>query len=591
MTRRSAAGNSASVRRRGAVGLGLAGLALVLASAGRTSAAATAPVFTPPVRVDDPKISTGVSEPATAVDKNNVRYVAYQSGSQVAASFDGGRTWTNRGGKNALLKNLTGCTPELDFGDVDLTTDTAGRTYFAHLQAGVSTVSTDTGLQAVIAHSDDTFQNYAGVCSSHQPFSVDREWMAAYTPPGQSADNSRVYVTYHDFAPNTMWVNVSKDGGKTFSLPTDVITAPTAALNSFCDTVPAGVAVDPRNGWVYVAWTAGSSGATNVATGCNYTQGTVFNHFFVAVSKDEGATWTSTDAYAGPAVTDPEPADMSEIFGSIAVDTAGGVHIAFPDFLNGEFSAYVASSPPASASNALAFGAPVKVNTTDVHTAYFTRLVAGDPGRLDLIYLGSPVKNVIATAANKLAYTGADPALPNCTPEVGADPNSPHGVRFPGKPCQMPATAPWYLYFAQTLDNGASWTNQKMRDDAMHTGDICTLGIFCLGGDNRDLADVNDVKVDASGAAQVAYTDESADGSRQEIDFQCQTDGPGVFANVALVSCLNAVVTLPTTSTTLAAASGSSTSPLPATGVDPRWALAGVALLAAALALAKLRSA
>jgi hypothetical protein len=50
-------------------------------------------------------------------------------------------------------------------------------------------------------------------------------------------------------------------------------------------------------------------------------------------------------------------------------------------------------------------------------------------------------------------------------------------------------------------------------------------------------------------------------------------------------------VTAPTTPTTLASASGSSGSPLPATGADPRWALCGAALLAAALGLSKLRSA
>ena len=67
-----------------------------------------------------------------------------------------------------------------------------------------------------------------------------------------------------------------------------------------------------------------------------------------------------------------------------------------------------------------------------------------------------------------------------------ADATGLHGVRFPGKPCQMPDTAPWYLYFAQTLDNGSTWATQKLRSDPVHTGDICTLGIFCLPGDDRD---------------------------------------------------------------------------------------------------------
>ena len=109
---------------------------------------------------------------------------------------------------------------------------------------------------------------------------------------------------------------------------------------------------------------------------------------------------------------------------------------------------------------------------------------------------------------------------------------------FPvGKPCKLPANTPWYLYLAQTLDGGKSFSVQKLRDDAVHTGDICTLGIFCLPADNRDLADTNDIKIDATGGFQVAYTYETTDGTRKEIDFQCQTGGPGLYANTGVTSC------------------------------------------------------
>jgi len=174
-----------------------------------------------------------------------------------------------------------------------------------------------------------------------------------------------------------------------------------------------------------------------------------------------------------------------------------------------------------------------------VHTAYFTRLVAGDSGRVDLIYLGTPVQNAEVTPTTKTTNTGADPAKPNCSPEA-TDPSG-HGTRFPGKPCELPSTTPWYLYLAQSLDATApassSWSTQKLRDDAVHTGDICTLGIFCLGNDNRDIADVNDVRIDATGGAQVAYTAENAAGTAQEIDFQCQSGGAGLYADVAVRDC------------------------------------------------------
>ncbi|HZQ27656.1 MAG TPA: sialidase family protein [Acidimicrobiales bacterium] len=568
-----------------------AALGLVLLAAGSTpaSSAAQLPTFTSPTRVDDPKVwaSTNakyVSEPATAIDTNGVRYVAYQRGSQLAATTDGGRTWTHKGGKGVLTKNLNGCqtSPPLgDIGDVELAADQSGRLYFADLQSTVGAPA-NSGVQPVVATSDDGFATWQGQCSANQAFSVDREWMAAFTPPGKTSADSRVYMTYHDFGPNTMWVNASKDGGKTWSLPVDIVTDPTAALNSFCDTVPAGIAVDPTTGWVYVGWTAGAGPATNAGTGCNYTQGTVFNNFFVAVSKDEGATWSTTHAFAGPDYTQPEPADLSEIFGSIVVDRAGGVSIAFPAFINGEFGAYLATSPKADGFGNLHFGPPVKVNGPDTHTAFFTRLVAGDAGRLNMIYLGSPVKNVIATAQNKATFTGADPNQPNCTPEVGTNVQ---GLRFPGKPCQMPATAPWYLYLAQTLDGGATFTNQKLDAGPVHVGDICTLGIFCLPGDDRDLADVNDIRIDRTGGFQVAYTWEPADASRTEIRFQCQTGGPGLLAGQAVLSCLDASsVRVPGPGGAAGAAAGR-TGALPATGRNGWPAAAGVVLLALAVAL------
>ena len=517
--------------------LGVALVALTATTMGGAARAQTAsPTFTSPSRADDPAVSKAaddqkyVSEPATAVGADGARYVAYQADSQLSVTHDGGRTWRHPGGIDMLTKNVDNCSAASDIGDVELATDRAGRVYMADLQATAGG-SPDTGVEPVVARSDDGFRTYQGTCSAHQPFSVDREWMATYSPPGQSSDHTVVYLTYHDFGPDTMWVNKSTDGGKTWSAPVNIITSAQAQSASACDTIPAGIATDSR-GWVYVAWTAGAGPAQNAATGCNYTQGTVFNNFFVAVSKDQGQTWTPTLAFSGPGPTDAEPMDMSEIFGSIAIDRQNGVSIAFPAYRNGEFSAYYAYSKPAGTDGTLKFSAPVKVNGGDVHTAYFTRLIAGDSGRVDMIYLGTPLKNVIATPANKAAYTGA-PGQPNCTPEA-SDPGG-KGVRFPGKPCELPDDAPWYLYLAETM-NGTSklpaFTNQKLRADAVHTGDICTLGIFCLGDDDRDLADTNDIKPDLTGGVQIAYTKEwyASDGSkRTEIDFQCQTGGAGLF--------------------------------------------------------------
>src|SRR5438132_4105913 len=233
--------------------LGAVAAGLLVLAATSASSAPTAPSFTAPSRADDPAISgTGLfaSEPATIVDSHGVRYVANQRGSQLSLTRDGGRTWTHLP-KGVLTRNVSGCAEAVtdDVGDVELATDQAGRTYFADLQIMGGSPPND-GVQPVVGRSDDAFTTYQATCSANQPLSVDREWMAAYTPPGVGADHTLVYMTYHDFGPDTMWVNVSSDGGKTWSTPTNVITDAGAQSNSTCDTIPAGVVVDPRNGWV-----------------------------------------------------------------------------------------------------------------------------------------------------------------------------------------------------------------------------------------------------------------------------------------------------------------------------------------------------
>lgn len=525
-------------RRLFVLGVSIAA-ALGLAAAPSGQAATAKPGFSPPSRADDPRIGTGtfVNEPATVVGADGTRYVAYQRDSQLSYTRTGGRTWDHVGGAAILSRHVNGCTSLSDIGDVDLAADNKGGVYFADLQITAG-AEVDNGIQPIVARSTDSFRHYSGTCAAHQPASVDREWMAAYVGPGKTSLQADVYLSYHDFGPNFISVNASHDGGRTWGLPVPVVDNPAAVNASGCDTVPAGTAVDPRNGWVYVAWTSGNDPRSNATTGCNYTQGTVFNKFWVAVSKDGGRTFKTSLATQGPPDTAPAPDDMSEIFGSIALDRAGGVYISFPAFLRGEYDAFYSYSPPASATGALNFRTPVKINTIASKTAYFTRIVAGTKGRIAVIYLGSPVRNVEVTPQNKVTYDGSDPTKPNCSPEV-SDPGG-HGARFLGKPCQLPATAKWYLYLAQSLNAASTtptFTTTMLRPDAVHTGDICTLGIFCLDNDNRDIADTNDIKIDRTGGAQVAYTYETPDGKRTEIDFQCQVSGPGLLAGTPLRSC------------------------------------------------------
>jgi hypothetical protein len=563
--------------------------------AGNAATAATTgalPSFTPPIRSDDPKLQKTPTEPATVIDSAGRRYVANQLDSELAITEDGGKSWRYPGGMEVLAQNVSGCqvSPGGLIGDVEMATDRGGRTYFSTL--GILDGGTaDNGIQPLVAYSDDAFKTWHTQCAAHQPFMTDRQWLATYDPPGTPSEATKLYLTYHDFGPDTMWVNRSVNGGQSWELPQPVITDPEAIASSGCDTVPGGVAVDKRNGWIYVSWVAGPQPVNNAATGCNYTQGTIFNKLYVAFSKDDGVTWSNVKAFEGLDNTGEAPNDLSEIFSNIAVDRAGNVYIAYPAFLNGEYGIYYQWAAP-SDTGALSFSPPVKVSGTDVHTAYYPRLVAGDDGRIALIYLGTPFKNVPATVFNKESYRGGD-NRPDCSPEVTSPGD--HGVRFLGKPCMLPDNTQWYLYLATSLDARAATpalTNQRMRPDPVHPGDICTLGIFCLGGDNRDLADVNDVKIDATGGIQAAYTYQAPDKSHNEIIFQCQTGGPGLLAGVTPASCADATVVQPPVAKPPVApppVAQPGSGGLPATGLPSEVALAGLVTAAAALALSRAR--
>src|SRR5207253_11424170 len=83
---------------------------------------------------------------------------------------------------------------------------------------------------------------------------VDRPWIAVF-PSKFSADHDQVYISYHDFSASQINVAASNDGGKTFGPSVDVLgTNGIAFVNSFCNTVPSDIEVDPETGEVYVQW-------------------------------------------------------------------------------------------------------------------------------------------------------------------------------------------------------------------------------------------------------------------------------------------------------------------------------------------------
>jgi hypothetical protein len=150
----------------------------------------------------------------------------------------------------------------------------------------------------------------------------------------------------------------------------------------------------------------------------------------------------------------------------------------------------------------------VRVNRPPARTAIFPWAVAGDDGKLDVVYYGTSY------------FDGSTP------------------------PDRYPPTAEWYAYFAQDLDakDLRADFKQVRATPVVHLGAVCESGIGCSG--NRDLFD--DFGVAASpitGLASIAYTIDQYRPSgvtectpERTNTFDCdhtgiatQTRGPGIF--------------------------------------------------------------
>src|ERR671930_747975 len=265
-----------------------------------------------------PEAETNATEPYIAIDRvDGTVWVAWQaSGTHVARSDDGGRTFVQ-----TPIVNVFGN----DVGDVDIRvggpTPCAAATSSClpgtHRVYVSSLERLPLLLQTHLAWSDDrgahwTINDVAAV----NPSFIDRPWLAVY-PSKVSASQDSVYISYHDFSASQIWVASSHDGGATFVQTNVFANDPSAEVQSFCNTVPSDIEVDPQTGDVYVQWITADPVA-NTTGGCNITQVENFHQVWVAHSPSGGLLW---DAHM---VADTGPqTNTDELFATLGVDDSG----------------------------------------------------------------------------------------------------------------------------------------------------------------------------------------------------------------------------------------------------------------------------
>jgi hypothetical protein len=386
-------------------------------------------------------------EPRVAHDGAGNIYVAaiqgVPAGTDIWKSTDGGRSFAYLGQPDgAQAASILARGGGVGGGDEDLAIGASGNVYVNSLWLGSSTQcsSFDGGATWIV-----------NPFSTDAPL-VDRQWIAA-------SGSSEVYLTYKQLGlllsgTQNLFVAKSFDGGVTFSqvMP---LTTPLGVQPG----LQGNIAVDRLTGSVYNVFTSAQG-----------------NELYLARSTDGGLTWALTRVAQAP-----EGTSLGNVFPSLAVDSASGLHVVFSDGR----SIYLIGSADRGATWTL----PVRVsNGADTKTALAPWVVAGAAGKLDIVWWGTGASSNLDTAAD------------------------------------------WKVFMAQTVnpfDRTPTFT-QRAATGIMHTGAICVEGTACPDG-TRSLAEYFAHDVSPDGNALIAYPDDKNGGTGSAVTFFVrQTGGPTV---------------------------------------------------------------
>ena len=219
---------------------------------------------------------------------------------------------------------------------------------------------------------------------------------------------------------------------------------------------------------------------------------------YIAKSTDGATSWTRLKIADLPNTVNP-----GNIFVQMAIDRAGNLYYNWSQSQNvtadsqGEQDIYYTFSTDMGAH----WVSPINLTPSANASAVFSWMVAGDAGRVDLVYYQS---------------------------NNGANSNV------------APPTTVWNVYFGQSmnaLNTGANFKNVQVSAEPNHIGGLCTGGLSCSG--DRDLLDFITVDVDHLGAAHVVYSDDhEARNSDTRDKLTRQIAGNSIFKdqNITLMS-------------------------------------------------------
>jgi hypothetical protein len=346
----------------------------------------------------------------------------------------------------------------------------------------------------------------------------DRQWVDAdETFPDTMASGGSVYISainLLDVAFPTLIAARSTHGAASGTFVTDSTCLPATFEVGAGGLVPGPDATptpcpDPSDPYL---WVAGPVAADKAGTATRPASHAVYIPFvrrvstagaglditnwqlYIAKSTDGGASWTRHLAHDfGRPDVRPD-----NIFVQLAIDRGGNLYYTWSQSIaGGEQDVYYTFST----NGGTGWVSPINLTGGKNDSAIFPWMVAGDPGRVDLVY-----------------YKANNGDNSNVARQ----------------------TTVWNVFFAQSmkaLNTGANFNGVQVSAEPNHLGIICTGGVGC--DEDRDLLDFITVDVDHLGAAHIVYSDDhQARNSDTRDKLTRQLSGNSIFKdqNITLLS-------------------------------------------------------
>lgn len=442
----------------------------------------------PSIRVDAPDKTQRIWVTAPAgIIPNSRSFPENDAGDLVWYSDDNGRHWT-------FVRNPAGGSPTFaGGGDSDVATGAGPEVFITGLTLADVTIAASCNRGA-------TF-----VPNSFTAVPIDdRQWIDAHEDRAKPATGPDLLLTYGHFAEMRMFFHqvlapcAAGNPTTPVSGPVVDVSGPDCVegpLDPECYQWPGNVALDERTGDVYV---------THNTLGNDAVAGEKDDVIVARI--DGGGSRPVTQADVHPFVAANNRRDTFDSFTVVAVDRASNVYVVWTE----RRTQYKRTDTmlAISKNRGATWSKPIRVNRkTGTHTTTFPWIVAGNKGKIDIVYYG--------------------------TSAAGASPET------------VPNSSKWRVWMAQSLNalspNGPTFT-EVPATGYMHKGSICTSGTGCAAG-TRDLLDFFQLDIDRQGLANIAYTDNlntppdpgdpndtGDDDPHQEwVTFVQQDDGKGLF--------------------------------------------------------------